>query len=97
MKELDRTQLDAVSGAGDGEDLGKMVGQSLGSKFGKWGEIAGNYIGGKIGNHLENGKPLPAEMRPSGIPIVNGTYDPTLNPMNSGICTPGAKTGFCKH
>ncbi|WP_410529563.1 hypothetical protein H0S68_24535 (plasmid) [Serratia sp. AXJ-M] len=44
--------------------------------------------------HMPVKTPIPVLIGPSWN--GSGKNHPTLNPINSGICTPGAKSGFCK-
>lgn len=79
MKELTANELTLISGAGgmsvSAETVGSVVGSVIGAPFGTVGTATGAIVGAAVGNYLAHGSPAPAGMRPSGIPINNGSYN----------------------
>lgn len=80
MRRLTDDEVILVSGGGDGEVLGSLVGGAIGNKLaGNGGVVIGGFAGHKVGGFLEglsNVKPSP------GIPIMGIPPMGSLGPLS---------------
>ncbi|WP_164699516.1 hypothetical protein [Pseudomonas sp. BRG-100] len=81
MRRLTDGEIKIISGGGDGQLLGELIGGAIGSKLGgNGGAVVGGYVGNKVGGFVEglsNVKPSP------GIPIMGIPPMGSLKPFSS--------------
>lgn len=82
MRRLTDDEIILISGGGDGEVLGSLIGSAIGNKLaGNGGVVIGGFAGHKIGGFMEGLSNVKID-RPS-IPIMGIPPMGSLGPLNA--------------